>query len=71
MISCCRIPYFYTKFLKGDDGDMNRLRSKSKKEDKTACNARNLASGSIRLLNPAVCRERNSGYCNRYRRILR
>lgn len=29
------------------------------KEDKTACNARNLASGSIRLLNPAVCRERN------------
>ena len=33
MISCCRIPYFYSKFLKGDDGDMNRLRSKSKKED--------------------------------------
>ena len=29
------------------------------KEDKTVCNARNLASGSIRLLNPAVCRERN------------
>ncbi len=26
--------------------------------DKEVCNARNLASGSIRLLNPAVCRER-------------
>lgn len=26
--------------------------------DKDICNARNLASGSIRLLNPAACKER-------------
>ena len=29
------------------------------KEDKEICNARNLASGSIRLLNPAACRKRH------------
>ena len=40
--------------------DFERMREESLgKEDKEICNARNLASGSIRLLNPAACRERH------------
>ncbi len=45
-------------FIHKDDFDKMKVEVLGK-EDKTACNARNLASGSIRLLNPAVCRERN------------
>lgn len=40
--------------------DFERMREESlEKEDKEICNARNLASGSIRLLNPAACKERH------------
>ena len=40
--------------------DFERMREESLgKEDKEICNARNLASGSIRLLNPAACKERH------------
>lgn len=40
--------------------DFERMREEALgKEDKEICNARNLASGSIRLLNPAACKERH------------
>ena len=40
--------------------DFEKMRNRGfGKADKEACNARNLASGSIRLLNPAACKERH------------
>lgn len=40
--------------------DFEEMKGKvSGKTDKEICNARNLASGSIRLLNPAACKERH------------
>lgn len=40
--------------------DFERMREEALgKGDKEICNARNLASGSIRLLNPAACKERH------------
>ncbi len=40
--------------------DFEKIKRESSGGDgKEVCNARNLASGSIRLLNPAVCRERH------------
>ena len=45
-------------FIHKDDFEKMRNRGFGK-ADKEACNARNLASGSIRLLNPAACKERH------------
>ena len=45
-------------FIHKDDFEEMRNRGFGK-ADKEACNARNLASGSIRLLNPAACKERH------------
>ena len=39
--------------------DFEKMKKDGLGKEKEACNARNLASGSIRLFNPAVCKERH------------
>lgn len=59
-----RIPHKGRLVITGEgiihQDDFERMREEALgKEDKEICNARNLASGSIRLLNPAACRKRH------------
>lgn len=59
-----RIPHKGRLVITGEgiihQDDFERMREGANgKEDKEICNARNLASGSIRLLNPAACRKRH------------
>ena len=59
-----KIPYKGHLVISGEgvihNGDFERMKENaSENGDKEICNARNLAAGSIRLLNPSACRERH------------